>query len=175
MDAIKIFISSILLVFASYGAVCQHSCVIESARQEIGTREKTGNNDGEQVGKYLASTGLDQGYAWCAAFINWNYEKCGYEGPDKAAWSPSWFPDHATIFKRKVVEGVHPQGGDVFGIYFRSKGRIAHVGLIEKWKPDQVITIEGNTNKAGSREGDGVYRRRRLKRQVYKVSRFRKD
>lgn len=35
-----------------------------------------------------------------------------------------------------------------------------------------TITVEGNTNEAGSREGDGVYRKRRLKNQIYKISRW---
>ena len=34
------------------------------------------------------------------------------------------------------------------------------------------ITVEGNTSEAGSREGDGVYRKRRAKRTIYKASRW---
>ena len=41
-------------------------------------------------------------------------------------------------------------------------GRVAHVGLVEKSEGDWLVTIEGNTNGGGSRDGDGVYRRRRL-------------
>ena len=65
-----------------------------------------------------------------------------------------------------------PTTGDIFGLFFPEKGRIAHVGFIDEWKDPWVITVEGNTNVLGSREGDGVYRKRRLVRSVYKVARY---
>jgi len=132
-------------------------------------REATGKNDGEQVEKYLSSTGLGKGNAWCAAFVNWTLKKCGIKTIN-SAWSPSWFPASKVVYENGKGS---PQTGDVFGIYFSSKKRIAHVGFIDKWGDDYVITVEGNTNNAGSREGDGVYKKRRLKRQIYKVSRWR--
>lgn len=65
-----------------------------------------------------------------------------------------------------------PLLSDVFGLYFPEKGRIAHVGFIETWGAKTVTTVEGNTNEAGSREGDGVYRKIRLTRQIYAVARY---
>ncbi|MBC7759130.1 MAG: hypothetical protein H7069_09750 [Phormidesmis sp. FL-bin-119] len=65
-----------------------------------------------------------------------------------------------------------PGTSDVFGLYFPEKGGIAHVGFIDEWKDPWVITVEGNTNVLGSREGDGVYRKRRLIRTVDKVARY---
>ncbi|RXF67710.1 hypothetical protein [Arcticibacter tournemirensis] len=66
----------------------------------------------------------------------------------------------------------NPSSGDVFGIYFPEKGRIAHVGFVDEWGDKYAITVEGNTNEAGSREGDGVYRKRRLISSIYKVARY---
>ena len=65
-----------------------------------------------------------------------------------------------------------PTTGDVFGLYFPEKRRIAHVGFIDQWDGTWMISVEGNTNVSGSREGDGVYRKRRLVRTVYKVARY---
>ena len=65
-----------------------------------------------------------------------------------------------------------PSHGDIFGLYFPEKKRIAHVGFIEEWNDPWVTTVEGNTNVLGSREGDGVYRKRRLVRSIYKVARY---
>jgi len=62
------------------------------------------------------------------------------------------------------VKGAAP--GLVMGIYFPSLGRIAHCGIVERLQGDFVYVIEGNTNVAGSREGDGVYRRLRHKRSI---------
>lgn len=150
----------------------QHE-VIEVAMQEVGVREATGQNDGFHVEKYLATTGLSGGYAWCAALVNWVMLQVGYDIPATLrAWSPSWFPPNKTFWINGVAEFIQPIPGDVFGIYFKSKGRIAHVGLIKKWKGHYANTIEGNTNDAGSREGDGVYIKRRMKKQIEKISRW---
>jgi len=65
-----------------------------------------------------------------------------------------------------------PSTGDIFGLYFPERKRIAHVGFIDQWDGTWMVTVEGNTNVSGSREGDGVYRKRRLVRTVYKVARF---
>jgi hypothetical protein len=65
-----------------------------------------------------------------------------------------------------------PQKADVFGIYFSKLGRIAHVGFIQEWGSRIVITVEGNTNDQGSREGTCVASKRRPTRTIYKVSRY---
>ena len=65
-----------------------------------------------------------------------------------------------------------PLTGDVFGLYFPEKKRIAHVGFIDKWDGTWLVSVEGNTNVSGSREGDGVYRKRRLTRSIFKVARY---
>jgi len=78
---------------------------------------------------------------------------------------------HAPVFVAKPTwdrqrRGVPLKPADVFGIWFNSMGRVAHVGLVEKNEGDWIVTIEGNTNGGGSRDGDGVYRRRRLSTNV---------
>ncbi|WP_457289316.1 hypothetical protein [Pedobacter sp. UYP24] len=65
-----------------------------------------------------------------------------------------------------------PQAADVFFIYFPEKKRVAHTGFIHIWGAAYVTTVEGNTNEAGSREGDGVYRKIRLTRQIYAAVSF---
>ena len=140
--------------------------VLEEARKLIGVRED-GNNSGKVVDDILDASGLRGTRSpWCAAFNRFVYNKAGLwdVGPARgnSAWSPAWVA-HPTWERGS---GDTPQAGDPFGIYFRSKGRIAHTGLIEEWGTT-VITIEGNTNQAGSREGDGVYRKRRSQRQIY--------
>lgn len=145
-------------------------CVVSSFQSQVGVRELSGRNDGFEVEKYLASTDLGKGYAWCAAFVNWNLEQCGSNSAG-SAWSPDWLPASTTIYKRGQFSYATPQPGDVFGIYFQSKKRIAHVGFIERWgNTSFAITVEGNTNDAGSRDGDGVYRKFRHKKQIYAVA-----
>ncbi len=124
--------------------------LLEIAASQVGTREATGKNDGEQVEKYLQYTGNRKGEAWCASFVSWAFAQAGLRQP-RTAWSPALFP------YSRIVKGAAK--ARVFGIYFANKGRIAHAGLVEDYKGSWLYTIEGNTNIAGSREGDGVYRK----------------
>lgn len=139
--------------------------VIELAASQVGVRE-VGSNQGKEVEDYLAVTGLGPGYAWCVAFIAWTYDSVGVGIPESAAWSPAWFP------QSKVIETVNAKPGDVHGFYYQSKGRIAHGAIHERFSGTTVITIEGNTNKLGSREGDGVYRKRRHSRSIHKTAKW---
>ncbi|SDN17799.1 hypothetical protein SAMN05421813_1632 [Daejeonella rubra] len=79
------------------------------------------------------------------------------------------YPTSQTTDNRQQVT---PGTGDIFGIYFPDKKRIAHIGFIDQWQEDWVITVEGNTNMEGSREGDGVYRKRRPVKSIYQVARY---
>lgn len=131
--------------------------ILNIARSQLGVREATGHNDGPAVERYLAYTGHKKGAPWCAAFVSWVFGQAGY-GQPRTAWSPALFPK-----ARQVAE---PGPAVVFGIYFADKGRIAHAGLVEKQRGHWLYTIEGNTNLAGSREGDGVYRKIRHRRTI---------
>ena len=134
---------------------------------QLGVREKTGRNDGERVEAYLKTTGLGKGYPWCGAFVNWVFIQAGVR-PRAAspAQARSWFP------KERLVERHAARQGDLFSLYYNSLGRIGHVGFIDQVGESSYITVEGNTNEAGSREGQGVYRKRRMKRSVYSVARW---
>jgi len=170
----KTILICFLWLFVCLNLSGQHSsvnCIVKTAESQVGVKE-VGNNRGDSVEKYLASTGLGPGYAWCAASINWILEQCKVPTPPKAAWSPSWFPSNRTVWKRTEIEGIRPQPGDVFGIYFSSKSRIAHVGIVKRMTDKHFVTLEGNTNGAGAREGDGYYRKRRPQRAVHKISRW---
>lgn len=152
--------------------------VAKTYTSQLGVREATGNNDGKDVEKYLKAVKLGKGYAWCAAFVAWTYDQHNIEHV-RSAWTPAWFPTAKLIFKgsstiRESTHGRTPARADVFGIYFPAKKRIAHVGFIDEFHQDRgyAVTVEGNTNEAGSREGDGVYKKRRLIKQIYAVSRW---
>ena len=148
---------------------------------EIGVREQSGKNDGQRVEAYLAYVGLKKGDPWCAAFVCWSLGQAGIRNP-RSGWSPDLFPARKVCWQRSLAlqpkpaaavgETSGPRRGDVFGIYFPEKKRIAHVGFVDTWDGKYVITVEGNTNEAGSREGDGVYRKRRLISSIYQVARW---
>ena len=125
---------------------------------ELGVREWSGKNDGPKVETYLAAAGLKKGQPWCAAFVSWVYQQAGYLKP-RTGWSPALFPASQLVKQRKP--------GVVFGIYYQELKRIGHCGFVLSESNDWLLTLEGNTNGGGSREGDGVYRKRRHVKAVH--------
>lgn len=150
--------------------------VIATYTAEIGVRETT-NNHGQRVEQYLKSVNRLPGDAWCAAFVSWCLEESAVANC-QSGWSPSWHPKSKLIYRPS--SGIHkmdPRPGDVFGIWFIKLNRLAHTGFIDDWASNDKFctTVEGNTNDAGSREGDGVYKKRRIKRQIHSVSNWIND
>ena len=144
--------------------------VSEVYSSQVGIRERTNQNDGKEVEMYLASAGLKKGNPWCAAFVTWTFKQVGVKAM-VSGYSPAWFPAAKVIWKNN--KGQAPAQADVFGLWFANKGRVAHVGFIDAWGDgNYAVTVEGNTNEGGSRDGDGVYIKRRLKKQIYVVSRW---
>jgi|TARA_R110002167_G_scaffold294935_5_gene499561 hypothetical protein len=147
--------------------------ILAVAVSQIGIKEATGRNDGE-VEKYIDSVGLDgkAGYPYCVAAIYWTgKEALGSKNPyPKSAWSPDFVKKGERFSKTTVIKG-----GECGGIYFRSKGRIAHGFICESFDGKNLITIEWNTNakaavgSAGDRDGQNVCRKRRHYRTVHSV------
>lgn len=138
--------------------------------------EEIRDNEGEEVEMFQQAADLRPGDPWCAAFVNWcaeqgarlrnetspledvplqGYVQSYYEYGDEQLWIRS--PDE-------------PAGlGDIFLMYFDSKGRYAHMGLVRDPMPGESVftTVEGNTSadatsgSADDREGQGVYSKKR--------------
>lgn len=147
-------VASVLLASWVQGAEAKdpREAVLAVARPLVGQVEE-GNNAGRFVEKVLSSVGLGAGHPWCAAFNFYVFREAGFASlVPRSAWSPDWV-------KGGRRGQAHP--ADVFGIYFPAKGRVAHTGIVEATGKTFVTTIEGNTNAAGGREGDGVYRKKR--------------
>jgi hypothetical protein len=164
-----IFILTLLVSFPSV-AEDLRSKLVSVAESQVGVREKTGKNDGKEVEKYLHTTGLGKGYAWCAAFLTWCHNEVNIPNP-KSAYSPDWFRSNVVYERMQLKDmGFISKPGQVFGLYFESKRRIAHVGMITGETKFSYNTIEGNTNDGGSRDGDGVYKMIRNKRSIYMIA-----
>lgn len=159
----------LLLCFCAIGSAQPSNSVRANLQatytKQIGVRELTGKNDGVQVEAFLKYVWLAKGNPWCAAFVSWCFKQNGYAKPRSGGCVQ--LQEQGTIIYINGKVRVLPQTGDVFFIWFANKGRVAHTGFIDKWSDTWVTTVEGNTNEAGSREGDGVYRKKRLKRQIY--------
>jgi hypothetical protein len=110
------------------------------------------------------------GSSWCAAYVSYCLKSCGVMKPN-SAWSPSLFVGKG-VKSYEWVQRNELFKGDIFGIYFSRLGRIAHVGFVLEDRGVLVKTIEGNTNVEGSRDGDGVYRKMRYRKQLNKINRY---
>jgi hypothetical protein len=142
------------------------NAILEQARSYIGVREASGRNDGPEIERWLNLAGAFKGDPWCAAFVFGCGWDAGYAVFPRSAWSPDMV---AGGWKVSDFPSRQAAPASAFGIFFPGKGRVAHTGLIESDNLRAFCTIEGNTNGAGSREGDGVYRKFRLRTQVYMV------
>lgn len=144
-------------------------CVIDTYESQIGVREK-GNNSGKEVEMYLSFVGLEKGNPWCASFVAWTYGQCTDIKVKSGGWVPSWFPQKKLIYVRGKLNKKKPEAGDLIGIWYQNKGRLAHIGFYQYEYEDFIISVEGNTNEEGSREGDGVYRKRRITRTIHSIA-----
>ncbi|MBL8002388.1 MAG: CHAP domain-containing protein [Flavobacteriales bacterium] len=153
----------------AHGATTRQ-CVVASATADVGVREATGRNDGPAVERYLAHVGHKAGASWCAAFVCYHLSQCGVANP-RSAWSPALASVGDRVWTaRKAVRA--PQPGDVFTLYYPQLGRVGHAGIVTGTDGRYLLTVEGNTSGPGSREGDGVYARRRELRKVYAVTNY---
>jgi hypothetical protein len=140
--------------------------VASIAESKIGLRESGGANKGPQIREFLDAdsykpNATDDGYPWCASFVcrivqlamhgrEWTFQRPTTPG----AWAfEKWSlaQDRSTWTRKPAGRDI--ARGDIVVFNF------SHIG-IAVGMPDKhgwVRTVEGNTNKAGSRDGDGVY------------------
>ena len=151
---------------ASGGSIAEK--MVSLAREEIGVSEVDGSNCGPRVDEYKAATWLDadKGWPWCAAFICWLVREA-IEGEDvkfkrhrtAGAWDfENWAKQQSTNgveLRKPTNEDI--KAGDIVVFTF------SHIGLAVKDADSSgyVVTIEGNTNGAGSREGGSVLEKKR--------------
>ena len=123
-------------------------------------RETTGKNDGPWVEAIQRTTGNKKGDPWCASFVNWVLD-IAYRDMNPLPATASC--DVLLEFARKnQLLTSTPQPGDVF-LVMKTKNDAIHTGIVNEVKADTVKTIEGNTNREGAREGNGVWARERAR------------
>lgn len=180
MGKIKAILFSICLLFIGAYTLDAHvvkerskheirEAVAATYTAQIGVQETDGANDGPEIREYLKTTNISFSAPWCAAFVSYCYTINDVDNP-RSAWSPSYFQKSKLI----NLKYTQPLRADVFGVWYNNLGRIAHIGFIDHWPRDgdYFISVEGNTNNNGSREGTGVYKKRTQKRRAYKIARY---
>lgn len=153
--------------------------LVAAANAFVGFNEQGGDNRGQVVERFLAQVNQPPGQPWCAAFVY----HVGYHSHYDSSTKISTWPLPATascqeLFHVARMHGVlrdEPEVGDVFLLYSKREGRYAHTGIVTGVDdPDRAgirdvhvcITIEGNTNDDGSREGFATLRKVRTFREA---------
>jgi len=159
--------------FTSVAPSALAKAAIEFALTQVGVMENPlGSNRGPEVDAYLKAVGLNPStgsFAWCVAFTHFCYkkaaEKLGVQNPHiKTAGVLDHWSKAGT--KSKVVRVTNAKAvadpglvkpGSLF-IIDLGQG-LGHSGMVIEVANGRLVTIEGNTDDNGSRNGVGVFRR----------------
>ena len=108
---------------------------------------QVGNVGGEP---YWSWYGFGSRVAWCACFVSWCADQCGYiESGVMPKFSYcdagiAWFKSRGQWQSR----GYCPSPGDIIFFDWNNNGVADHVGIVESCDGSYVYTIEGNANDA---------------------------
>lgn len=123
--------------------------------------EVGGNNRGPRIEQYLARLGLAPGLSYCAAFVYWCWDEAAKElklkNPLPRTGSVLKLWERSPLRCRTAT----PVVGAVF--CHESGGGLGHTGIVTDLTHDDFViyTVEGNTNPAGARDGQGVFSKTR--------------
>ena len=96
---------------------------------------------------YWSWWGLDYRVEWCAIFVSWCADQCGYLDagvlPKMEGVRPyvDWFIERGQWQGRDYV----PSPGDIIFFDWESDGLADHVGIVEKVEDGLIYTVEGNS------------------------------
>lgn len=135
---------------------------IENA--QVGYRENNGSSNHNNYQKYSPGVpGLEwsQYQAWCMTMQSWCLRQAGLSslGPVTASTATGY-----QWYANKGRASAYPAVG---AFVFFGPGAGSHVGFVYAYDGTYIYTIEGNTNTNGSAEGDGVYKKVRVRRDDY--------
>ena len=115
-----------------------NQAIVEVALTQLG-------NEGGQP--YWSWYGFDGRVEWCACFVSWCADQCGYieSGiiPKFAGCvdGANWFKGNGQWQDRSY----EPSAGDIIFFDWEGDGETDHVGIVEKCENGVVYTVEGNS------------------------------
>lgn len=141
------------------------AAIISVAENEVGYHEgRDASGDWNNIQKYseqVPGLAWSDGEPWCATFVSWCAMNSGnaalYPRTASCADGVDWFRSIGRFSEYPAV------GAQVF----YGSGGGSHTGVVVRFDDTYVYTVEGNTNDNGSAEGDGVYEKRRVRRDAY--------
>lgn len=124
-----------------YGSSAGSNDIVQVAFSQIG-------NVGGQP--YWSWYGFSSRVEWCACFVSWCANQCGYIDSGIIPKFASCEVEGVTWFKTCGLwqeKGYSPKAGDIIFFDWADKrdGKADHVGIVSKCENGKVYTIEGNT------------------------------
>lgn len=137
---------------------------VMAAMHRLGVREVGFTNYGGWVTTFLARARVYGPAPWCAAFVYWALMEAGAD-PKKLWPSPSSTWSLAVWASKQGRLFLEPARGMAFVWNSGSLTRFGrgHTGMVKQREGNFYLTLEGNTNDNGGREGYKVASRRRHK------------
>ena len=117
------------------------SAIVQVAESQLG------NVGGE---KYWRWYGFTSHVHWCACFVSWCGDQCGYIDAEVipkfsiVGHGAEWFKER----HRWAGRDYSPRPGDIIFFDFEPDGTLDHVGIVELCDGKTVTTIEGNSRNA---------------------------
>ena len=96
---------------------------------------------------YWSWWGLDYRVEWCAIFVSWCADQCGYLDAGVLPKMEGVRPYVDWFFERGQWQGrdYEPSPGDIIFFDWENDGLADHVGIVEKVEDGQIYTVEGNS------------------------------
>jgi hypothetical protein len=145
------------------------TAIIQAAQSKVGNTYETSENQGPGLQELWTATEYPNGYndraPWCAAFVCWAVKQSGVFDEANRPKSASafkgggyeeWARNKSSVVKLNT-RPAKVYAGDLVIFSF------SHIGIAtsDSDANGKFNTIEGNTNAAGSREGNGAYAKTR--------------
>ena len=107
-------------------------------------QSQIGNVGGEP---YWSWWGLDYRVEWCAIFVSWCADQCGYLDAGVLPKMEGVRPYVDWFIERGQWQGrdYEPSPGDIIFFDWESDGLPDHVGIVEKVEDGLIYTVEGNS------------------------------
>ena len=148
----------------------------DDAVKNIGVTESEKDNFGPPIKKYLASVGLEEGFAWCAAFLKYRFIMAASQlgltlSKDFLkldGYTPNWekYAKKNKIWTSVTDAKAEPsliKKGHVVLFYSSEKERIYHCGIVISSNESGIVCVEGNTSGGPGIDanGGGIFLKRR--------------
>lgn len=131
--------------------------------------KETGNNSGwtdPDFQQEMKNHGWAKGFAWCAIFTKYIWDRFNITSTNQKNHKDISINVMQTYNRFKSISTLNPEGlepGSLVIWQSKKNATSGHIGIyLGSLDNETIVTLEGNTDADGSREGDGIYIKKRI-------------